>query len=198
MGPTADLGRAAPGLGLHGTEILELDDRSLVALPDLTDEAAVIDVAMSKGEYRLFATMMVTMAGLDLLAKFWAGSDEIGKVGERIKGFAERYIFANAKDPKRSDEILYQAIRNPLLHSFTLYDKKLQIWLLNRQPGFDIIENPQKAGHVLISVEGIYLAFIRGLKAYEAELVGSADLKTKFEAMYELYGTTVFGIMPAE
>ena len=163
---------------------------------DLTDEDSVIPVAMEKGEYRLFASLMVTMAGVDLLAKFWAGSDQIGKVGERIVGFAERYMFANHANPKRSGEILYQAIRNPLLHSFTLYDKKLEIWLFNRQPGFDILENPQKAGHVLISVEGVYIAFIRGLKAYHDELLGSADLKAKFEAMYENYGTTGFGIMP--
>ena len=165
---------------------------------DLAPEDHVIDIAMSDGEYRLFATMMVTMSGVDLLAKFWAGSDAVGGVGERIKGFAERYMFANAKDPKRSGEILYLALRNPLLHSFTLYDKKLEIWMMNRQPQFDIIENPAKPGHVLISIEGIYLAFIRGLRAYHAELVTSSDLKTKFEAMYERYGTTGFGVMPAD
>jgi hypothetical protein len=141
---------------------------------------------------------MVAMAGVDLLAKFWAGSDELGKVGDRIRGFAERYMFTNAKDPKRSGEILYQAIRNPLLHSFTLYDKKLEIWLVNRQPEFDIIEDPQKPGRVLISVEGIVLAFVRGLKGYHAELVGSADLQAKFEAMYENYGTTGFGVIPGQ
>jgi len=163
---------------------------------DLTNEDSVIEVAMSRGEYRLFASMMVTMAGVDLLAKFWAGSDEIGGVGARIKCFAERYMFTNAKDPKRSGEILYQAIRNPLLHSFTLYDRVLQIWLLNRQPQFDIIENPERPGHVLISIEGIYLAFIRGLRAYQEELIRSDDLRAKFERMYERYGTTGFGVMP--
>jgi hypothetical protein len=123
------------------------------------DEDAVIEEAM-RGEHRLFATLMVVAAGVDLLAKFYAGSDDIGGVGARIKNFAARYMFASAKDPARSAEILYQGIRNPLLHSFTLYDRKLEIWLVNRQPGFDIIENPQKPGHVLISVEGVYLAFV--------------------------------------
>jgi hypothetical protein len=143
--------------------------------------------------------MMVTMAGVDLLAKFWAGSDAVGGpggVGDRIKGFAERYMFTGHPDPKRSGEILYEAIRNPMLHSFTLYDKRYEVWLFNMQPDFDIFENPQKPGHVLISVEGIYLAFIRGLKAYQTELVRSDDLKAKFEAMYQRYGTTGFGIMP--
>jgi hypothetical protein len=151
---------------------------------------------MSKGEYRLFASMMVMMAGVDLLAKFWPGSDAVGNVGERIVGFAERYMFANHRDPKRAAEILYQAIRNPMLHSFTLYDKRYEVALMNRQPAFDIIEDPNKPGRVLISVEGIYFAFIRGLRAYHAELTGSDDLKAKFEAMYENYGTTGFGIVP--
>ena len=159
------------------------------------DEDAVIDEAM-RGEHRLFATLMVVAAGVDLLAKFYAGSDDIGGVGARIKSFAARHMFAGATDPARSAEILYQGIRNPLLHSFTLYDRKLEIWLVNRQPGFDIIENPQKPGNVIISVEGVYLAFIRGLNAYHAELVGSEDLRSNFEAMYERYGTTGFGAMP--
>ena len=72
----------------------------------------------------------------------------------------------------------------------------LQIWLLNRRPQFDIIENPEKPGHVLISIEGIYLAFIRGLRACHEELVSSEDLKVKFERMYERYGTTGIGVMP--
>jgi hypothetical protein len=139
---------------------------------------------------------MVVAAGVDLLAKFYAGSDDIGSVGARVKDFAVRYMFAGAKDSGRSVEILYHGIRNPLLHSFTLYDRKLEIWLVNRQPGFDIIENPQKPGHVLISIEGVYLALLRGLKAYHAEFVSSEDLRSKFEAMYGRYVTTGFGAMP--
>jgi hypothetical protein len=106
-------------------------------------------------------------------------------------------MFAAAKKTRHGQpRSSIQGIRNPLLHSFTLYDRKLEIWLVNRQPGFDIIENPEKPGNVLISVEGIYLAFLRGLKAYHAELVGSEDLRSKFEAMYERYGTTGFGAVP--
>ncbi len=159
------------------------------------DEDAVINEAMQHGEHRLFATLMVVMAGVDLLAKFYAGSDDIGGVGARFKGFAARYMFPNAADPARSAEILYQGIRNPLLHSFTLYDQNLEIWLVNRQPDFDIFENPEKPGHVFISIEGVYQAFVRGLRAYHAELVNSADLLGKFESKYENYGSTGFGAM---
>jgi hypothetical protein len=162
------------------------------------DEDTVIDEAMRGGEHRLFATMMVVMAGVDLLAKFYAGSDDFGAAGSRIKAFAARYMFPSAKDPARSAEILYQAVRNPLLHSFTLYDRKFEVWMVNRAPQFDIFENPEKPGHVLVSFEGIYSAFLRGLRAYHAELVGSPDLLRKFELMYEKYGTTGFGAMPGQ
>ena len=161
------------------------------------DEDEVIDAAML-GEHRLFATLMVLMAGVDLLAKFYAGSDDSGGVGTRIKDFATRYMFPNAKDPGRSALALYLGLRNPLLHSFTLYERKLEIWLVNRQPSFDIIENPERPDHFLISVEGVYLAFVRGLRGCHEELVTRADLQAKFEAMYERYGSTSFGALPKE
>ena len=93
----------------------------------LIDEDSVIGFAKSKGQYRLFASMTVTMAGVDLLAKFWAESDPVGKVGEGITGFAERYVFRSHKDPRRSSEILYPAIRKPMLHSFTPYDQRYEV-----------------------------------------------------------------------
>jgi hypothetical protein len=161
------------------------------------DEDAVISEAMRE-EHRLFATLMVILAGVDLLSKFYAGLDDNGGVGARIKEFAARYMFPNAKNPDRSAMALYLGLRNPLLHSFTLYDRQLEIWVVNRRPNFDIFENPEKPGHFLISVEGVYLAFVRGLKAYHAELATSTDLRTKFEAMYEKYGSTGFGALPDE
>jgi len=63
-----------------------------------------------------------------------------------MKGFAARYMFANGKDPDRSAEILSQGIRNPLLHSFTLYDKGLEIWVINRQPQSTSSRTPRNRG----------------------------------------------------
>ena len=107
-------------------------------------------------------------------------------------------MFPNAKDSDRSALALYLGLRNPLLHSFTLYGRKLEIWLVNRQPNVDILEDPGRPDRFLISVEGIYLAFVRGLRAYHSELVNSADLRAKFEAMYEKYGNTGFCALPRE
>src|SRR5262245_24325897 len=62
----------------------------------LGDVIAEDAVAADPRRHRLFATVMVISAGIDLLAKFYAGSDKSGGpggVGDRIVGFAERFMF---------------------------------------------------------------------------------------------------------
>src|SRR6266496_6263912 len=61
----------------------------------------------------LFPALMMMFAGIDLLAKFYAGSDK-GSVGARFKGFIKKYFSGISGD---NAEVLYQ-LRNALLHSF--------------------------------------------------------------------------------
>ena len=68
-------------------------------------------VANALAEAEIASEIYSTAGHYDLLAKFYAGSDDIGGV-RAIKGFAARYIFPNAEHPVRSAEILYQGIRN--------------------------------------------------------------------------------------
>ena len=183
------------GSGTYSSLFLVRREAQDCLIGKVLHEDAVVEEAM-RGEHRLFATLMVVMAGVDLLAKFYAGSDEVGGVSARIRNFAARYMFPTSKDPGRSALVLYLGLRNPLLHSFTLYDQQREIWLVNRRPDFDILENPEKPDHFLVSVEGVYLAFVRGLRAYHEELVGNDDLRNRFESMYEKYGSTGMGILP--
>lgn len=90
------------------------------------DEEHVVDAALRE-PHRLFATAMVIMAAIDLLAKFYTGSDETGKAGARIKAFTARFIFDGHPSAERFAEVLYLGLRNPLLHSFTLYNDTLKI-----------------------------------------------------------------------
>jgi hypothetical protein len=62
---------------------------------------------------------MAVLVGVDLLAKFFAGSDDVGKVGDRFRGFLERFF--SITNPADRD-VIYQ-LRNSLLHSFGLYSK---------------------------------------------------------------------------
>jgi hypothetical protein len=134
--------------------------------------------------FRVFATAMVTMAGVDLLAKFHAGSDQIGQVGPRIKDFARTFMFAGAADPERYAEVLYLGLRNPLLHSFTVYNEHLTIWVVSGRPQAAVYPNPQDPNHFILSIEGIYAIFVQAVNAYHAALLATQDLQQKFEAMY--------------
>src|SRR5262245_31828370 len=57
---------------------------------------------------------MTMLAGIDLLAKFFAGSDKRGQVGDRFCGFVERFLVGLTQSDR---EVIYQ-LRNSLLHSF--------------------------------------------------------------------------------
>ena len=93
---------------------------------DVVHEDAVV---ADRRRHRLFATTMVLMAGIDLLAKFYAGDDSNGKAGERIKDFASRFIFNGAPSATEPAEVLSCGCRNPMLHSFTSHNAKYRITL---------------------------------------------------------------------
>ena len=67
----------------------------------------------------LWPGAMAMLAGIDLLAKFFAGCDRPGKVGERFLLFIEQF-FVGMHSTDR--EVIYQ-LRNSLLHSFGLYSQ---------------------------------------------------------------------------
>ena len=65
----------------------------------------------TKNEAILWPATMTTLAGIDLLAKFYTGDDSLGNVGSRFKTFYAIYI------DRSSSEVIYQ-LRNSMLHSF--------------------------------------------------------------------------------
>ena len=83
-----------------------------VFICEVVPEDAVLKVD-PKRRRRLFATTMVMLSAVDLLAKFYAGSDEIGGVGDRIKKFAEDFIFAGMPEATRYAEVLYFRASKP-------------------------------------------------------------------------------------
>jgi hypothetical protein len=149
-------------------------------------------VAQSQKEkHRLFATAMVIMAATDLLAKMFAGSDSNGGTGDRIKRFVERYMFVGSKDPKKLAEVFYYGCRNPMLHSFNTKNHKYRISVLSNG---DMANGPiwTVKGQVdwyALSIEGLFNAFVKALRAYEAELKTDSDLQRRFEKMFTTYGS---------
>lgn len=141
--------------------------------------------------HRLFATVMVVSAATDLLAKMHSGSDANGGVGNRIRAFAERYMFAGGQNAAELGEVFYYGCRNPMLHSFNVQNGRFRITLvsgqaLSRGAIWSVRDEPSRFA---ISVEGLYTAFVAAVRAYRAELQASDDLKEKFGRMFDIYGS---------
>ena len=157
----------------------------------LVSEDSVV-VEAHKGPHRLFATTMVLMAGIDLLAKFCAGSDEPRKAGERIMKFCERFLFNGLKQAARLSQVLYYGCRNPVLHSFTLHNQRYRITLTT---GFShgVIRTVRGQPDLfVISIEGLYLGFVQSCRSYEAALRADQGLQERFASMFPKYGTIQF------
>jgi hypothetical protein len=143
--------------------------------------------------HRLFATTMVIMSGVDLLAKFYAGADDNRGSGERFQKFVATFMFGDegaAKDEYA--EVLYYGCRNPMVRSFTLHQTKFSIMLSDRpnvRPVFRLGFSRHSYG---ISVEGLYVAFLKAVKSYETALRVDAVLQSHFSIMFSLYGTVGF------
>jgi hypothetical protein len=73
-----------------------------------------IDRCMMRNECTWLATMGV-FAGIDLLAKFFAGSDQGGGVTERYLAFLREYLDLTQDNA----QVIYQ-LRNCMMHSFAL------------------------------------------------------------------------------
>ena len=123
-----------------------------------------------KAHHRLFATSMLMMAGIDLLAKFYAGSDVNGKVGERIRTFAERFIFTGLPSASRFSEVLDEGCRNPLLHSFALHNKRFKLTLTDGFTHGVLRKVTAQPDWYVLSVEGLYVAFVAAVAVYEQEV----------------------------
>lgn len=148
---------------------------------------------------RLFATLILTFTGFDILAKFQNG-DASNEVGKRFKTFL---MHPEGADQVELEADLYWAVRNSLTHAFGLPNGRslttpgvTSIGLergkgefisgqLSRSISFDPV-----TGRAMVYTDGVYCAFVHSLKRFEDSLHGAqspAGLAI-FEAMFEKYG----------
>jgi hypothetical protein len=146
--------------------------------------------------YRLFATSMVLMAGIDLLAKFAAGDDSTGRDGQRFTNYLMTY--AGLRQPEA--DALYR-IRCALLHSFGLFDRgkkdqqtkrlvrlKLALTDTCSRQGGRCTGLSKVSGQWQLCVRHLYQLFIQSVANYRGALDPSMDLKKKFTMMFHQYG----------
>lgn len=130
--------------------------------------------------------VMGILAGIDLLGKFYAGSDESGYVGRRFKDFIREFFELNNEDEESS--ILYE-LRNSMLHSFGLYSDRYRLTLIANMnsPFIEVLENPNKK-RAIINVNELYEKFLIAVNKYHEKLIKSEELKRRFNNMFVNYG----------
>jgi len=140
----------------------------------------------------LFPGVMGILAGIDLLAKFYAGSDT-SSVGRRFRRFVRQYLGPLSS---REQEILYQ-LRNALMHSFGLFafDRRRQ-----RSYRFELCDGsgpllvPAADDWFRIHIRTLYGMFERAIAAYRQDLQRDPELQVHFEAMFPRYGWIARGL----
>lgn len=126
--------------------------------------------------------VMGILAGVDLLAKFSKGRDEVGKVGDRFKAYIKTYMDL----PSEDQETIYQ-LRNSLLHSFGLYSKKnksVYRFSLNRSEETLV---KQKGEQHVINIILLHQIFEESISVYHSKLEADEELQANFERMYPNY-----------
>lgn len=142
---------------------------------------------------RLFASSMLMLAGIDLLAKFADGSDSTGPgdIGCRFRAFVEKYM----KLPADQAKVLWR-VRNSLPHSFGLYDrdKGKKIALTGGKAGIPTEPSAivtQLPTEYQVSVEYLYLGYVQAIQGYNSAIPGTAKLEGNFARLFGHYGVLV-------
>lgn len=131
----------------------------------------------------IWSGAMAVLAGIDLLSKFYAGSDNQAQVGSRFKTYCEKYIDSD------NAEVIYQ-LRNSLLHSFGLFSKtktatyyfqvsscrnELVTLLPNIRPNYNI------------DLYTLWDKFEQSIEKYKEDIEKDDSLKENFLKMFDLY-----------
>jgi hypothetical protein len=130
---------------------------------------------------------MAIMAGIDVLGKFLAGSDRIGKSGRRFRGFVKEYFQPISPDDAKT---IYQ-LRNAVLHSFGLYSKpgnRIYRFVLTAEHG-PLVQNRESDSY-WVDVLALHNKFEIAVAGYEADLRTDKNLQNRFSAMFPKYGRT--------
>jgi hypothetical protein len=145
----------------------------------------------------LFSTVMVIMAGIDLLAKFHAGNDDKSDVRDRFTAFVAAFMFDS--DPLAAEyaEVLYLGCRNPLLHSFSFHQQDYRITVIDRWSPSEVAVRRVFGDrqHFVIDVGALVQAFVKTVRGYEAAVRKRDDLQKHFTKMFPTYGS--IGVRPS-
>ena len=139
----------------------------------------------------LWPGTMAILAGIDLLAKFYAGSDKINEVGPRFRNFIGKYFGPLSPNDQ---ETVYQ-LRNSLLHSFGLYSETAKgekyHFALGQNLG-QFISSPGTDVYV-IDIRELHRRFETAVLQYQGELDNNSTLQKYFSSLFHKYGAIRIG-----
>lgn len=140
----------------------------------------------------LWPGVMSILAGIDLLAKFYAGQDGQG-VGDRFRDFVRQFF--HLPTPDDDVETIYQ-LRNSILHSFGLYSSanngQIYRFTLTSLGTTPLIQRTSPE-HYLIDIRSLFEYFENSIIEYRRALQGDVGLQNKFMAMFPNYGSIRIG-----
>jgi hypothetical protein len=141
---------------------------------------------------RPFATSMLILAGIDLLAKFALGEKRKrrkreggkrkSKTGDRFESFCRRYMGLS----RNHAEQLWK-VRCSLMHSFGLYTDDGHHVVLGNAFSPSVVTTLGKKAYGL-SVSSLYVAFLDAVGKYSAAVRSKRALQKRFVCMQRKYG----------
>ena len=142
-------------------------------------------------EFRaLWPAAMGMLAGIDLLAKYFAGSDKSGSVGVRYREYLNKYFQPLGPDDA---EILYQ-FRNALIHSFGLFsESKSKTYHFGMSMTDTKLITPRPNNRYTIDVYVLHQKFEDSVSQFQSDLDADSNLQAHFAAMFGKYGSVSYG-----
>ena len=138
----------------------------------------------------LWPGAMGILAGIDLLAKYLAGSDSSGGVGDRYRKYLDKYFQPLGEDDA---ETLYQ-FRNALIHSFGLFSKsKTKTYHFGMSMNGKELIVSRSADQYTIDVFALHQRFEKSVSLFQSDLDVDNDLQKHFVQMFPKYGSIRYG-----
>jgi hypothetical protein len=128
-------------LGTMSTLFMLRREIQFCLIDDLTDEDAVIGVAMSRGEYRLFASMMVTMACTSGMERRGSASCRSELVSPKLSAMPWTSGPSSNGHPSDTVALFYVCRVDPEVESVVHHSKEKKTCLVQkRYAGLDAVD----------------------------------------------------------
>ena len=140
----------------------------------------------------LWLAAMGILAGIDLLAKYYAGSDESkgGVIGRRYRDYVNTYFQPIGPDDA---ETLWQ-FRNALIHSFGLFsESKAKTYHFGMSMRRNALITSRAHDRYTVDVHVLHEKFEQSVLRFQADVAAETRFQENFAKMFPRYGFTAYG-----